>query len=84
MRNSAQELRVQKVSHILTNETWKAETLVNANLLLLKLLIFKFDFHMSVHRKYISKVYFYKLLYMFQAVHPLIIRSIKLLLSWMR
>jgi hypothetical protein len=68
-----------------------------------------FDFHMSVHRKYISKVrpktcnfsqsiYFYKLLYMFQAVPPPIIRSTKLyiqrqllsnqysrlLLSWMR
>jgi len=44
---------------------------------------------MSVHRKYISKVqptrcnffrsiYFYKLLYMFQAVPPLIIKSTKL------
>ena len=48
-----------------------------------------FDFHMSVHRKNISKVQptrlpfslficFYKLLYMFQAVSPPIIRSTKL------
>jgi len=49
----------------------------------------KFDVHMSVHRKYISKVqptrytfsrsiYFYKLLYKFQTVPPPIIRSRKL------
>ena len=47
-----------------------------------------FDVHMPVHRKYISNVqptrcnvfsiYFYKLLYMFQAVPPPIIRSTKL------
>ena len=68
-----------------------------------------FDVHISVHRKYISKVrpktynfsrsiYFYKLLYMFQAVPPPIIKITKLyiqrqvlsnqycclLLSWMR
>jgi hypothetical protein len=46
----------------------------------------RFDVHMSVHRRYISKVqptrrnvfryiYFYKLLYSFQAVPPPIIRS---------
>jgi hypothetical protein len=48
-----------------------------------------FDIHMSVHQKYITKIiqkdatfsrsiYFYKLLYMFQAVPPSITRSTKL------
>jgi hypothetical protein len=49
-----------------------------------------FDVHMSVNRKYVSikynqqdatfsrSIYFYKLLYMFQAVPPPIIRSTKL------
>jgi hypothetical protein len=50
---------------------------------------YKFDVHISVHRKYISKVqpqhatfswsiYLYKLLYMFQVIPPPIIRSTKL------
>jgi len=49
----------------------------------------RFDFHISVHRKYISEVqttrcnvfrsiYFYKFLYKFQAVPPPIIKSTKL------